>query len=83
LSENNPVDKEPAKLDFDPVKSILKIGTKNISLRKFKDQYHLLNVIFSNRSELFQEWFFSEIGEEIDKSSPYDDKKVYNITYQS
>lgn len=69
------------KLYFDPDKSRFYVQGKEIKLLKFKDEYHTLRVIFENTDELSKEWFFSEIGEQIDESN-LDDKKYYNAIYQ-
>lgn len=70
------------KLFFDADKHRLYVQGKEIKLLKFKDEYHTLNVIFSNQSELSKEWFFSEIKEKVDFASKADDKKYYNAIYQ-
>lgn len=75
---NNLLDK---KLDFDEEKSIVIIGNKTIKLKKGGDQYHLMRIIFEDKSQLSKEWFFSEISEKYDFSGKYDDKKFYNAAY--
>ena len=70
------------KIDFDKEKSIIKIGDKEIKLKKGGDQYHIMRIVFENKNQLSQEWFFSEISEIYDFSGKYDDKKFYNAAYQ-
>jgi hypothetical protein len=67
---------------FDSIKSILFIKNKSIKIKKLSDQYFLLKTLFENKSELNEEWFFSEIAEKYDISSPPPDKKFYNAIYQ-
>jgi hypothetical protein len=69
-------------LSFDEAKSILNIGDKIVKVRKMKDQYHLLRIIFEDKEELGKEWFFSEIAEKYDSEADLDDKKFYNAAYQ-
>ncbi len=49
-----------------------------LRVRKHTEQYHALRIIFENEDEIPKEWFFSEIGERIDKSKGYTDKQVHN-----
>lgn len=66
---------------FDEDRGILKIGNNiNIKFVKFKDQYNLLRIIFSKKSEVGKEWFFDEIIEEA--GGNYEEKKFYNASYQ-
>lgn len=69
-------------LSFDEAKSILNIGDKIVKVRKMKDQYHFLRIIFEDKEELGKEWFFSEIAEKYDSEADLDDKKFYNAAYQ-
>ncbi len=73
---NNNIIKE--KTYFDPDKSILFIGEKEVKFRKFTEQYHTLRIIFENKEDLKEEWFFSKIGEEIDIGKGYTDKHFHN-----
>ncbi len=70
------------KASFDKDKGVLKINDKQIKVKKFSNQYHLLKIIFENQFELSKEWFFSEIAEIYDTETPPPDKKFYNATYQ-
>lgn len=76
------VTKLKTDLSFDEEKSVLLINNKPIKIRKNKDQYHLLRVMFGNKKELGKEWFFSEVAEKFDPAEPPDDKKFYNAAYQ-
>jgi hypothetical protein len=60
--------------EFDTNKSILKIYDHSIPIRKLSNQYHLLNVIFS---ESTKDWQYSEIAEIIDKTVEW--KSWYNV----
>lgn len=71
---------EPA-LFFDPDKSRLHIQGREIKIQKFRDQYHLLRIIFENPKDTPQEWFFSEVIERIDPTYT-DEKRYYNAAYQ-
>jgi hypothetical protein len=69
--------------NFDPVKAILYINSKEIKVQKFSDQHHLLRIIFEDKEGLFKDWLFSEIAEKYDhadKTLP--DKKFYNAVRQ-
>lgn len=68
------------KFFFDVDKSVLIISNKNIKIRRFSDQYHLLRIIFESDSEISKDWFFSEIAELA--GGGYEDKKFYNATDQ-
>ncbi len=70
------------ELRFDPIKSRLYVKGIEIKIRKFKDQYHALRVIFEDPADTAQEWFFSEIAERIDAHKPGGDKTYYNAVYQ-
>lgn len=69
-------------LSFDEAKSVLIIGDKTVKIRKGSDQYHLLRIMFENKKDLAQEWFYSEIAEKYDYANRFDDKKFYNAAYQ-
>lgn len=69
-------------LSFDEAKSILEIGNDAVKLRKGSDQFHLLRIMFEDKSELPKEWFYSEIAEKYDMGATIDDKKFYNASYQ-
>lgn len=69
-------------LSFNEAKSVLEIGEKTIKIRKASDQYHLLRIIFQDKKEIAQEWFYSEIAEKYDEANQFDDKKFYNAAYQ-
>jgi len=75
-------DRVKYKSSFDEAKGVLTIGNKEIKIKKFTDQYHLLRIIFENQNEIYQEWFFSEISEKYDSEADLPDKKFYNATYQ-
>lgn len=70
-------------LSFSEEKGLLKIGEKEASFRKGTVPYHLVRIIFEDRSELEKEWFFSEIGEKYDHSQAFEDKKFANAAYQA
>jgi len=70
------------KTSFDLDKSILSVGKSLVRIKKFGDQYHLLRIIFEDRNETAQEWFFSEIAERYDHARNLPDKKFYNTIYQ-
>lgn len=82
LSKDTVDTKEGIKLEFDLAKGILKIGSKQVNVRKYSDQYHLLAIIFQEKDDFFKTWFFSEIAEHMDEAKPPKDKKIYNIAYQ-
>lgn len=65
-------------VSFDAERSVLVIGKEEVLFRKHTDQYHTLRVIFQDEDELRKEWFFSEIGEEMDKYKKYKDKDFHN-----
>ena len=69
-------------VSFDENRGILFIGNGKTKIQKFNDQYHLLRIIFKNKKDICQEWFFSKIAEEYDKMANLPDKKFYNATYQ-
>jgi hypothetical protein len=68
-------------LYFDEDKSRLFIKGREIKVRKFSDQYHTLRIIFSNKEDIGQEWFFSDIAEKIDEAK-INEKRYYNAIYQ-
>ena len=72
--------KKPA-LEFDPNKSCLHVRGKEITIRKFTDQYHTLRIIFEDPKEIAKNWFFSEIAEKVDVRKPTE-KTYYNATHQ-
>jgi len=65
-------------VSFDANDSALKIGNKKILFRKHTEQYHTLKIIFEDQSEIWKEWFFSEIAEKIDQYKGYSDKDFHN-----
>jgi hypothetical protein len=68
---------------FNAEKSRLYIDKKEIKIRKFSNQYHLLRVIFKDQKEVGKEWFFSEIAEKVDHYSKKNkNKKYYNAVFQ-
>jgi len=69
------------KLYFDDEKSRFYVQGNEIKIKKFGDEYHLLNALFRNSDEIGKEWFFSEIAELVDQANP-NDKKYYNAAYQ-
>ncbi|MDD3020861.1 MAG: hypothetical protein PHX61_07770 [Alphaproteobacteria bacterium] len=69
-------------LSFDETKSILRMGEKDVKIRKMSDQYHLLKIIFEDQEEIGKEWFYPEIAEKYDHEANFDDKKFYNAAYQ-
>ena len=72
--------KKPKELRFDLSKGILTVGDESVKIKTSGNHYHLFAIIFSDRGELFREWFFSEIGEQMDRTgSIQDDRKIYNI----
>ena len=66
------------KLEFNPETARLNVLGTPVAFRKFGEEFHSLRVIFENKEELGNEWFFSEIGERIDKEKDYTDKKFHN-----
>jgi len=72
------VDRSSESISFDLDKSILWLSGKEIKIRKFSEQYHTLEIIFSHQDRLNEEWFFSEIGEKLDREVGYADKDFHN-----
>jgi hypothetical protein len=68
---------------FSEGKSILTIGTKEVKIKKFSDQYNFLKIVFKSE-DLKREWFFSEVIDQYDlaEAAPIPDKKFYNAAYQ-
>ncbi len=66
------------KVFFDAERSVLIIGKTEVKFRKHTDQFHTLRVIFYNQDEVKKEWFFSEIGEKMDKYKQYSNKDLHN-----
>lgn len=64
--------------DFDNGTSTLTINGQKVKFRKHTEQYHTLRIIFEDKKELKKEWFFSEIGEKMDKYKDYKDKDFHN-----
>lgn len=73
--------RDPQELFFDSEKSRFFIQGNEIVIKKFGNEYHLLNTIFNKPERLSEEWFFSEIAEILDQAKQ-DDKKYYNAAYQ-
>ncbi|MFW6026986.1 MAG: hypothetical protein ACOCRX_11685, partial [Candidatus Woesearchaeota archaeon] len=69
-------------ISFNEDNGILKINESKIKNKKFSDQYYVLKIIFSNKSETAKEWFFSEMAKEYDSEANLKDKKFYNAVYQ-
>lgn len=69
-------------LSFDDAKSILLVGNEAVKIRKASDQFHLMRIMFEEKSELPKEWFYSDIAERYDPADKIDDKKFYNAAYQ-
>lgn len=73
---------EKPSVSFDVDSARLSVNDRQIPIKKFSDQYHLLRVIL-NSEDKRKEWFFSEIGETTDQSKEFgNDKRYYNATYQ-
>jgi hypothetical protein len=68
-------------LHFDQDKSRLHVKGKELTIRKFSDQYHLLRIMFADRNELGKEWFFSEVIEKADAFN-HKEKRYYNAAHQ-
>jgi len=66
------------KVSFEPETGTLHVGEKSVKFRKFTEQYSALVVIFSKEDEIDKEWFFSEIGEGLDRGEEYSDKDFHN-----
>ncbi len=66
------------KVSFEPETGTLHIGEKSVKFRKFTEQYSALVVIFSKKDEIGKEWFFSEIGEGLDRGEEYSNKDFHN-----
>lgn len=79
--DDYPSNKKVGGPSFDASKSRLFVRGTEIKIQKFSDQYHALRIIFQDPKEVGKEWFFSEIGELVDKHKP-DDKTYYNAIYQ-
>ncbi len=69
------------KLHFDEDRSRFYVQGQEIRLRKFKDEYHTLRILFKDPQETSKEWFFSEIAEEVDENN-MNEKKYYNAIHQ-
>jgi len=70
---------EKSEINFDPDTGILHINEKKIKIRKFSKQYHVLTVLFKERDQLRDEWFFSEIRENLDHAEDVSDKSIHDI----
>jgi len=76
LSGNNKKTNEiNYQTSFNEDKSVLSICNKNIKIRKFSDQYHLLRIVFEDE---LKDWQFSEIAELIDSEKAFKWKNLYN-----
>ncbi len=73
---------EQYAIRFDTNKSRLYFKDKEIKIKKFSDQYHILRIMFENPKDLADEWFFSLVAEKYDSSGHFSDKKFYNAIYQ-
>jgi len=72
------VEDEKSHCSFNEATSTLVINEKKIKFRKHTEQYHTLRIIFENENEVSKEWFFSEIGEKMDRDKGYTDKQFHN-----
>ncbi|MEK7611978.1 MAG: hypothetical protein AAB407_01410 [Patescibacteria group bacterium] len=70
------------QLKFDPIKSLLFVGSVKVMLRNHSNQYELLKIAFKNPDDAFREWFYSEIAEEYEPNQEPNEKRFENAAYQ-
>jgi hypothetical protein len=66
---------------FDKDKGILCIRDKKIKVRKFSNQYYMLELIFKTPEDLQKDWQYSEIQESIDTAESANWKRLYDVVY--
>lgn len=68
-------------MDFDKEKSTLNINGTIIKIKKFRNQYYLLGIIFENKENMAKDWQFSEIAEIIDIAKADKWHTFYHVAY--
>jgi hypothetical protein len=69
---------ENKSVSFDEESGILYVNKNPVKFRKFTEQYHCLRIIFQNKDDIGQEYFFSAIGHEMDFDKGYTNKQFHN-----
>lgn len=78
IKNNKKTDIIDYQTSFDKDKSVLSICGKNIEIRKFSNQYHILRIIFQDDIAKDKDWQLSEIAELIDRAKDFEWKNLYN-----